>query len=547
MSNNTKYIFFTGGVISGLGKGIAAASVGALLKARGYSVTIQKFDPYINIDPGTMSPFQHGEVYVTEDGSESDLDLGHYERFIQTEMTNRNNLTTGQVYHSVITKERNGDYLGATVQVIPHITNEIKEAIKKVSTNSENFDVVITEVGGTVGDIESLPFLEAIRQFCLEEGRDNTLIFHLTLVPYIKSSGEAKTKPTQHSVMRLREIGLQPDVLLCRTSKRLDQETINKLSLFCNVTPESVIEARDVKSIYEVPLMFHKAGVGELIQNKFGFPESNVDFSDWKEYVKKIKQPKGKITVAMCGKYNKLVDSYKSILEAFVHAGVDNSVKVDVKWVDTEELAGNEKEMLGHVDGILIPPGFGKRGVEGKILAAKYARIKKIPFLGICLGMQCSVIEFSRNVCGIKDADSSEFDSNTKSPIIDFMESQRKIKKKGGTMRLGAYPCTLKSGTKAAKAYGKKEISERHRHRYEFNNKYKSKLQKHGMIFSGINKRDNLAEIIELKNHPWFVGTQFHPELKSRVFDTHPLFKDFIGASKKYHDRKQNNKNKKSK
>ncbi|TFB09946.1 CTP synthase [Candidatus Marinimicrobia bacterium MT.SAG.3] len=543
---DTKYIFFTGGVISGLGKGIAAASVGALLKARGYSVTIQKFDPYINIDPGTMSPFQHGEVYVTEDGSEADLDLGHYERFIHTDMTKRNNLTTGQVYHSVITKERRGDYLGATVQVIPHITNEIKDAIRNVSTNSKKFDIVITEVGGTVGDIESLPFLEAIRQFCLEEPRENRLIFHLTLVPYIKSSGEAKTKPTQHSVMRLREIGLQPDVLLCRTSKRLDIETINKLSLFCNVTPESVIEARDVKSIYEVPLMFHKFGVSELIQDKLALPETTDDFSDWKEYVRKIKHPKGKITVALCGKYNKLVDSYKSILESFVHAGVDNSVKVDVKWVDTEELAGNEKEMLGNVDGILIPPGFGKRGVEGKILAARYARINKIPFLGICLGMQCSVIEFSRNICGIKDANSSEFDSETRAPIIDFMESQRKIRKKGGTMRLGAYPCTLKSGTKAAKAYGKSEISERHRHRYEFNNKYKSRLQKRGMIFSGINERDNLAEIIELKNHPWFVGTQFHPELKSRVFETHPLFRDFIGASKKYRARKENRVSKKA-
>ena len=546
MSMDTKYIFFTGGVISGLGKGIAAASVGALLKARGYSVTIQKFDPYINIDPGTMSPLQHGEVYVTEDGSEADLDLGHYERFIHTEMTKRNNLTTGQVYHRVITKERKGDYLGATVQVIPHITNEIKEAIRKVSANSKKFDFVITEVGGTVGDIESLPFLEAIRQFCLEEPRENRLIFHLTLVPYIKSSGESKTKPTQHSVMRLREIGLQPDVLLCRTSKKLDIETINKLSLFCNVTSESVIEARDVKSIYEVPLMFHKSGVSELIQDKLGLPETTDDFSDWKEYVRKIKHPKGKITIALCGKYNKLVDSYKSILEAFVHAGVDNSVKVDVKWVDTEELAGNEKEMLGNVDGILIPPGFGKRGVEGKILAARYARIKKIPFLGICLGMQCSVIEFSRNICGIKDANSSEFDSETRAPIIDFMESQRKIRKKGGTMRLGAYPCTLKSGTKAAKAYGKSEISERHRHRYEFNNKYKSRLQKRGMVFSGINKRDNLTEIIELKNHPWFVGTQFHPELKSRVFDTHPLFRDFIGASKKYRARKENRVSKKT-
>jgi len=542
LSRKTKYIFFTGGVISGLGKGIAAASVGALLKARGLSVTIQKFDPYINIDPGTMSPFQHGEVYVTEDGSESDLDLGHYERFIQTDMTKKNNLTTGQVYYSVITKERKGEYLGATVQVIPHITNEIKDAIKKVSVNAKKFDVVITEVGGTVGDIESLPFLEAIRQFCLEEGRENTLIFHLTLIPFIKSSGEAKTKPTQHSVMRLREIGLQPDVLLCRTSNVLDEDTRNKLSLFCNVTPESVVEARDVKSIYEVPLRFHQSGVGELILNKFGLPELSNDFSGWKEYVRKIKNPEGKITIAMCGKYNRLVDSYKSILEAFVHAGVDNSVKVDVKWVDTEELAGNEIEMLGNVDGILIPPGFGKRGVEGKILAAKYARIKKIPFLGICLGMQCSVIEFSRNVCRIKNANSSEFDSQTPAPIIDYMESQRKIRKKGGTMRLGAYPCTIKSGTKAAKAYGKTEISERHRHRYEFNNAYKSKLEKRGMVFSGINERDNLTEIIEIKNHPWFVGTQFHPELKSRVFSTHPLFKDFISASKKYQSRQQNKK-----
>ncbi|MCH8289463.1 MAG: CTP synthase [Candidatus Marinimicrobia bacterium] len=534
MSKQVKYIFFTGGVMSGLGKGIAAASVGALLKAKGLSVTIQKFDPYLNIDPGTMSPFQHGEVYVTDDGSETDLDLGHYERFIHTDMTRMNNLTTGQVYNTVITKERKGEYLGATVQVIPHITDEIKSSIKKLSGGDDDFDIIITEVGGTVGDIESLPFLEAIRQFCVEEGRENTLIIHLTLVPFIKSSGEAKTKPTQHSVMRLREIGLQPDILMCRTSGKLDQSIKDKLSLFCNVTTDSVIEAIDVASIYEVPIRFHKAGVGELILDKLGLPASRIKFSEWEEFVNKIYNPEKEITIAICGKYNKLVDAYKSILEAFVHAGVDNSAFVSVKWVDTEKMEGNVAENLSGVDGILIPPGFGKRGVEGKIEAAKYARENMVPFFGICLGMQCAVIEFSRNVCGLENANSSEFDAETPYPIIDIMENQKNISNKGGTMRLGAYPCTLTPGNKAAEAYGEKQISERHRHRYEFNNEFKDQLQKAGMILSGINERDNLTEIIEIKDHPWFVGTQFHPELKSRVFNTHPLFRNFVEAAVKY-------------
>ena len=533
MAKNTKYIFFTGGVISGLGKGIAAASVGAILKAKGLSVTIQKFDPYINIDPGTMSPFQHGEVYVTDDGSETDLDLGHYERFIHTNMTRLNNLTTGQVYNSVISKERRGDYLGATVQVIPHITDEIKNAIKGLSGNGKKFDVVITEVGGTVGDIESLPFLEAIRQFCIQEGRNNTIIIHLTLVPYIESSKESKTKPTQHSVMRLREIGLQPDILLCRTSNKLDKSIKDKLSLFCNVTPNSVIEAMDVKSIYEIPLRYYKAGIGELLSEKLGLSKAKVDFSDWEDFLNKLNNPEGSVTIAVCGKYNKLADAYKSIIEAFVHAGVDNLVNVDIKWVDTQKLAGNENKLLGNVDGILIPPGFGKRGVEGKIKAAKYARENKIPFLGICLGMQCSVIEFARNVCGLSKANSREFNLKTPHPIIDIMAKQKNIKNKGGTMRLGAYPCTVKPGTNASKAYRKKKISERHRHRYELNNKYKLRLEKAGMVLSGINERDNLTEIIEIKDHPWFVGTQFHPELKSRVFDTHPLFREFVKAVKK--------------
>ena len=533
MAKNTKYIFFTGGVISGLGKGIAAASVGAILKAKGLSVTIQKFDPYINIDPGTMSPYQHGEVYVTDDGSETDLDLGHYERFIHTNMTRMNNLTTGQVYDSVITKERRGDYLGATVQVIPHITDEIKNAIKGLSGNGKKFDVVITEVGGTVGDIESLPFLEAIRQFCIQEGKDNTIIIHLTLIPFIESSQESKTKPTQHSVMRLREIGLQPDILLCRTSNKLDKSIRDKLSLFCNVTPKSVIEAPDVKSIYEVPLRFYKAGVGELLSEKLGLPKTKVDFSDWEDFLYKVNNPEGNVTIAICGKYNKLVDAYKSILEAFVHAGVDNSVSVDIKWVDTEKLSGNVEKHLGRVDGILIPPGFGKRGIEGKIRAAKYARENKIPFLGICLGMQCSVIEFARNVCGLRKANSTEFNLKTPYPIINIMAKQRNIKNKGGTMRLGAYPCTIKPGTNVSKAYRRKKISERHRHRYELNNKYKARLKKAGMVLSGINERDNLTEIIEIKDHPWFVGTQFHPELKSRVFNTHPLFREFVKAVKK--------------
>ncbi|MCH8927813.1 MAG: CTP synthase [Candidatus Marinimicrobia bacterium] len=533
MAKNTKYIFFTGGVISGLGKGIAAASVGAILKAKGLSVTIQKFDPYINIDPGTMSPYQHGEVYVTDDGAETDLDLGHYERFIHTNMTRMNNLTTGQVYNSVITKERRGDYLGATVQVIPHITDEIKNAIKRLSGNGKKFDVVITEVGGTVGDIESLPFLEAIRQFCIQEGKDNTFIIHLTLIPYIESSKESKTKPTQHSVMRLREIGLQPDILLCRTGTKLDKSIRDKLSLFCNVTPKSVIEARDVKSIYEIPLRYNNAGVGELLSEKLGLSKAKVDFSDWEDFLNKLNNPEGSVTIAVCGKYNKLADAYKSILEAFVHAGVDNSVNVDIKWVDTQKISGNEDKLLGKVDGILIPPGFGKRGVEGKIKAAKYARENKIPFLGICLGMQCAVIEFARNVCGLDKANSREFNRKTPFPIIDIMANQRGIKNKGGTMRLGAYPCTLKPGTNVSKAYRRKKISERHRHRYELNNKYKARLEKAGMVLSGINERDNLTEIIEIKDHPWFVGTQFHPELKSRVFDTHPLFRDFVKAVKK--------------
>jgi len=448
-------------------------------------------------------------------------------------MTRMNNLTTGQVYDSVITKERRGDYLGATVQVIPHITDEIKNAIKGLSGNGKKFDVVITEVGGTVGDIESLPFLEAIRQFCIQEGKDNTIIIHLTLIPFIESSQESKTKPTQHSVMRLREIGLQPDILLCRTSNKLDKSIRDKLSLFCNVTPKSVIEAPDVKSIYEVPLRFYKAGVGELLSEKLGLPKAKVDFSDWEEFLYKVNNPEGNVTIAICGKYNKLVDAYKSILEAFVHAGVDNSVSVDIKWVDTEKLSGNVEKHLGRVDGILIPPGFGKRGIEGKIRAAKYARENKIPFLGICLGMQCSVIEFARNVCGLRKANSTEFNLKTPYPIINIMAKQRNIKNKGGTMRLGAYPCTIKPGTNVSKAYRRKKISERHRHRYELNNKYKARLKKAGMVLSGINERDNLTEIIEIKDHPWFVGTQFHPELKSRVFNTHPLFRDFVKAVKK--------------
>ncbi|MBD3275492.1 MAG: CTP synthase [Candidatus Marinimicrobia bacterium] len=534
--NKTKYIFVTGGVISGLGKGIASASLGYLLKSRGLSVTIQKFDPYINIDPGTMSPFQHGEVYVTDDGSETDLDLGHYERFIDVNMSQANNCTTGQVYNSVISKERRGDYLGATVQVIPHITDEIKRRIQAVNTPGNQYDIVITEVGGTVGDIESLPFLEAIRQFRHEWGTKNTMVVHLTLVPYIKSSGEMKTKPTQHSVMRLREIGLQPDMLLCRTEKSLTKEIKDKIALFCNVDTESVIQAIDVDTIYEVPLMFNRQGFAEQIIKKVDIEAGEPSIEKWEDFVYRVKNPKNTVEIAICGKYTKLHDAYKSILESFVHAGAESDCTVKVRWVNSEELekSMDAKKYLEGVHGLLIPGGFGERGIEGKIQAVKYARENKIPFFGICLGMQCAAIEYARNVCGLTRANSSEFDEETPDPVIALMAEQKDISDMGGTMRLGAYPCRLQKDTKAHEAYSELNISERHRHRYEFNNAYREVFQDKGMQFSGLSPNGTLVEIMELNDHPWFVGGQFHPELKSRINKAHPLFREFVRAALKY-------------
>jgi len=528
----TKYIFVTGGVVSSLGKGIASASIGVLLKARGLKVTLLKFDPYINVDPGTLSPFQHGEVFVTDDGAETDLDLGHYERFIDVDMSRKNNATTGQIYYSVITKERRGDYLGKTVQVIPHITDEIKSRVFEAGTNGDGFDVVITEVGGTVGDIESLPFLEAIRQFCLEVGHDNTVNVHLTLVPYIPSAGEFKTKPTQHSVMRLREIGIQPDVLLCRAESHLSEEIREKIGLFCSVPSRAVIEARDVESIYEVPLILEEGGLGDILAEQLHLKVGRPNLERWQAFVQKIKSPEREVSVAICGKYVDLHDSYKSIIEAFVHAGVENNCHVRLNWVDSEALEENGvRDELQGVSGILIPGGFGVRGIEGKVAAVRYARERGIPFFGICLGMQCAVIEFARYVCDLENANSSEFDPLTPHPVVDKMEAQKAVSELGGTMRLGAYDCRLTPGTNAYMAYGQELIRERHRHRYEINNEYIAAFERCGMVVSGINPQTNLVEIIELKEHPWFVGVQFHPELKSRVVRAHPLFREFVRAA----------------
>ena len=529
-----KYIFVLGGVISGLGKGIAAASIGYLLKSAGLRVTILKLDPYLNVDPGTMNPYQHGEVFVLDDGSETDLDLGHYERFIDVDMSKNNNATSGQVYSAVLDRERKGDYLGATIQVIPHITNEIIERIKAVN-KPKKFDVVICEVGGTVGDIESQPFMEAIRQLSLEVGYHNHTIMHVTLVPYILASEELKTKPTQHSVMKLREIGLTPDMILARTEYPLTKDVRQKIGLFGNVNPDHVIEGTEVKSIYEVPLTLYKQNVGDIIMERLQLP-GTVDVSYLETFIKKYTKPKHQVNIAMCGKYTELPDAYKSVLEAFIHAGVENDARVNIKWVATEEVKTDKDalRLFENIDGILLLPGFGKRGSEGKILSCKYARENNIPFLGICLGLQCAVIEFARNVCGLDNANSTEFNKKTKYPVIDLMESQRAIKLKGGTMRLGAYDCKLESGSKAQKAYGRKKISERHRHRWEVNNRYRDRLEKNGLRISGINSELNLVEIIELKNHPWYVAAQFHPELKSRVSKAHPLFRDFIKASVKY-------------
>jgi len=531
-----KYIFITGGVVSSLGKGIAAASLGLLLKSRGLRVTIQKCDPYLNVDPGTMNPFQHGEVYVTDDGAETDLDLGHYERFLDVSMSRQNNATTGQIYYEVISRERRGDYLGATVQVIPHITDEIKRRIASVGATG-NHDVVITEVGGTVGDIESLPFLEAIRQFTLNVGHRNAVNIHVTLVPYIRSAGELKTKPTQHSVKTLLEIGLQPDVLICRSERPLSLELREKIALFCNVESRAVVEGKDVASIYEVPLVFAKEKLDEIVLEKLGIKCPRPDLKQWSRFVQRIQQPKGRVTIGVCGKYTELLDAYKSINESFVHAGAENEVAVDLQWIKAEEIEQRGTDgLLKGLDGLLVPGGFGERGVEGKIRAIRVAREQKIPFFGICLGLQCAVIEFARNVCGLEGANSTEF-KNSRYNVIDLMLDQKKVKDMGGTMRLGAYPCGLTKGTRAYAAYRKGLIYERHRHRYEVNNAFRKKLNEHGMIFSGVSPDNSLVEIIELPDHPWFVAGQFHPELKSRAVNPHPLFRDFIKAAKEYHER----------
>jgi CTP synthase len=528
----TKYIFITGGVISSLGKGIASASIGKILEARGLEVTLMKFDPYINVDPGTMNPYQHGEVYVTEDGAETDLDLGHYERFTSARMTKFNNVTTGQVYNAVISKERRGDYLGKTIQVIPHITGEIKERIKKVAEVSRA-SIVIVEIGGTVGDIESLPFLEAARQFELDMGEDNVLYIHLTLIPYVKVADEIKTKPTQHSVGTLREIGIQPDILICRTEKSLTDEVKEKISLFCSVRKEAVIEAKDVDCIYQIPLVFKNQILDEIILSHFKLIRKAWDLKDWeKNVVDKVLNPKDRVRIALVGKYITLQDSYKSIYEALVHGGIANNAKVKIKKIDSEEIekSGAEKFLDG-VSGILVPGGFGTRGVEGKIKAIKYARQNNIAYLGLCLGMQCAVIEFARNVCGLYFANSTEFKKNTKHPVISLLEEQKKIKDLGGTMRLGIYNCKIKKNTLAFRIYKKTIISERHRHRYEFNNRYKKILEKKGMVFSGIYQKEYLVEIIELKDHPFFIAVQFHPEFKSKPDKAHPLFREFIKAA----------------
>ncbi|MBT3216627.1 MAG: CTP synthase [Candidatus Marinimicrobia bacterium] len=537
MAKPVKYIFVVGGVISGLGKGIAASSIGYLLKSAGLRVTILKLDPYLNVDPGTMNPYQHGEVFVLDDGSETDLDLGHYERFIDVDMSKNNNATAGQVYHTVLDRERSGDYLGETVQVIPHITDEIKQRILAVNT-PKKYDVVICEVGGTVGDIESLPFMEAIRQMSVKVGYRNHLIVHVTLVPYVKASEELKTKPTQHSVMKLREIGLAPDMILCRSDYKLTKSIRDKIALFCNVPASHVIEGKEVESIYEVPLVFEKQKVGEFITERLELDRTPV-IEELELFISRYKNPKHEVKIAMCGKYNALPDAYKSVLEAFIHSGVENDARIMIEWIDTENIKNDNDaaKVFKEINGILLLPGFGSRGSAGKIRSCKYARENDIPFLGICLGLQCAVIDFARHVCGLEKANSTEFNKSTPTPVIDLMESQKAIRRKGGTMRLGAYDCEIKSGTKAYDAYSKKKISERHRHRWEVNNRYRTKLENAGMIFSGLNTELNLVEMIELQNHPWFVASQFHPELKSRVNKAHPLFRDFVAASVKHKNR----------
>jgi len=528
-----KYVIITGGVLSSLGKGIAAAAIGALLEARGLSLTLIKLDPYINVDPGTMSPFQHGEVFVTDDGYESDLDLGHYERFTRAVMSRFNNYTTGQIYDSVISKERRGEYLGGTVQVIPHITSEIMDCVKKAS---KDYDVCIVEVGGTVGDIESLPFLEAMRQMRIEFGRENVCYVHLTLVPYIKASGELKSKPSQHSVMKLREIGIQPDIMLCRCDRKLPHSLKDKIGLFCNIPVDGVITAMDVDSVYEVPLMFHREGLDEKLLKELGIWTAGPRLEEWEKLLDRIKNPSGEVNIAIVGKYVQLVESYKSLNEALAHAGVANDVKVNLKFVDAEEIEKHgARKILENTNGVLVPGGFGERGHNGKVKAVEYARTRKVPLFGICLGMQMSVVEFARDVLGWEDSDSSEFTPDTNHPVIDLMESQKDVTDKGGTMRLGAYPCKLAEGSLARQVYGGADmVAERHRHRFEFNNKYRAQFEKAGMRFSGLSPDGQLVEIIELPDHPWFIGCQFHPEYKSKPLDAHPLYRDFIRASCEY-------------
>ncbi|KNF09767.1 CTP synthase [Gottschalkia purinilytica] len=529
----TKYIFITGGVVSSLGKGITAASLGQLLKSRGLKVTIQKFDPYINVDPGTMSPYQHGEVFVTDDGAETDLDLGHYERFIDINLGKYSNVTTGKIYWSVLNKERKGDYLGRTVQVIPHITNEIKDRVFRVSKEKE-VDVVITEIGGTVGDIESLPFLEAIRQIKYDVGKENVMYIHVTLIPYLAKAGELKTKPTQHSVKELRSIGIRPDVLVCRTEYPISEEMKEKIALFCDLDVSNVIQNLDADTIYDVPILMEEEGLPDLAIKHLQLNcAKDPDLKEWMEMIEKVKNPKGKVRIALVGKYVELKDAYISVAESLKHAGIANEVDVNIDWVHSEKLEENNyKEVLKHVDGILVPGGFGDRGVEGKILAIQYARENKVPFLGICLGMQMAVVEFARNIMDLKKSHSSELNPETPYPVIDLMPEQKDVVDIGGTMRLGLYPCKLLEGSKAYEAYGEKLVYERHRHRYEFNNEFRDKALEHGLIISGVSPDERLVEIVEIKDHPWFVAAQFHPEFKSRPTRSHPLFREFIKASK---------------
>ncbi len=530
--NNTKYVFVTGGVTSSLGKGIIAASLAKLLQERGYSVTIQKLDPYINIDPGTLNPYEHGECYVTDDGAETDLDLGHYERFLNIPTSQANNVTTGRIYQSVINKERKGEFLGKTVQVIPHITDEIKHRIK-ILGNTGDYDIVITEIGGTVGDIESLPYIEAVRQLQWELGEDNAIVIHLTLVPYLAAAGELKTKPTQHSVKMLMQSGIGPNILVCRSEYTISEDIKKKLALFCNVKKQDVIQSLDAETIYDVPNLMFEEGLDRVVLEKLNLStDKQPKLIDWNTFVAKYKNPKNEVEIGLIGKYVELHDSYKSITEAFIHAGSTHETKVKVRWIHSEKLANkNIAKQLANLDGILVAPGFGERGIEGKIDAVRYAREHKIPFLGICLGMQMAVIEYSRNVLGLADANSTEMNENTSHPVINLMEEQKDVTEKGGTMRLGAWDCELKENTKVYNAYGSKNISERHRHRYEFNNDYKDKIEAGGMLATGINPKTGLVETIEIPDHPWFVGVQYHPEYKSTVLNPHPLFLDFIAAA----------------